>query len=305
MNNIHSVLMVRPSSFRTNVQTIENNYFQNLSKIGDKETLKKAQDEFDHLVKKIESFDIPVNVFQDDLTYDTPDSLFPNNWISFHKNNKIALYPMFAKNRRLERNENILKFLESNNVKIKSIFDYTIAEKNKQYLEGTGSMVFDRINKKVYASISERTSEILIDEFCEDFNYMPIVFKSYQSHDNARKLIYHTNVMMCIADKYSIICLDSIDCNIEKNKVFESLKDDGKEIIEISSRQLNSFAGNMIELVYNNQSYLVMSASAYESLSKEQIIKINKYSKIIFSDVSTIEYCGGGSVRCMIAEIFN
>ena len=297
--------MVRPSSFRTNVQTIENNYFQNLSKIGDKETLKKAQDEFDHLVKKIESFDIPVNVFQDDLTYDTPDSLFPNNWISFHKNNKIALYPMFAKNRRLERNENILKFLESNNVKIKSIFDYTIAEKNKQYLEGTGSMVFDRINKKVYASISERTSEILIDEFCEDFNYMPIVFKSYQSHDNARKLIYHTNVMMCIADKYSIICLDSIDCNIEKNKVSESLKDDGKEIIEISSRQLNSFAGNMIELVYNNQSYLVMSASAYESLSKEQIIKINKYSQIIFSDVSTIEYCGGGSVRCMIAEIFN
>ena len=305
MNNIHSILMVRPSSFRTNVQTIENNYFQNLSKIGDKETLKKAQDEFDHLVKKIESFDIPVNVFQDDLTYDTPDSLFPNNWISFHKNNKIVLYPMFAKNRRLERNENILKFLESNNVKIKSIFDYTIAEKNKQYLEGTGSMVLDRINKKVYASISERTSEILIDEFCEDFNYMPIVFKSYQSHDNARKLIYHTNVMMCIADKYSIICLDSIDCNIEKNKVFESLKDDGKEIIEISSRQLNSFAGNMIELVYNNQSYLVMSASAYESLSKEQIIKINKYSQIIFSDVSTIEYCGGGSVRCMIAEIFN
>ena len=233
------------------------------------------------------------------------DSLFPNNWISFHKNNKIALYPMFAKNRRLERNENILKFLERNNVKIKSIFDYTIAEKNKQYLEGTGSMVLDRINKKVYASISKRTSEILIDEFCEDFNYMPIVFKSYQSLDNVRKLIYHTNVMMCIADKYSIICLDSIDCNIEKNKVLESLKDDGKEIIEISSRQLNSFAGNMIELVYKNQSYLVMSASAYESLSKEQIIKINKYSQIIFSDVSTIEYCGGGSVRCMIAEIFN
>ena len=212
---------------------------------------------------------------------------------------------MFAKNRRLERNENILKFLESNNVKITSIFDYTIAEKNKQYLEGTGSMVLDRINKKMYASISERTSEILIDEFCEDFNYMPIVFKSYQSHENVRKLIYHTNVMMCIAEKYSIICLDSIDCNIEKNKVLESLKDDDKEIIEISSIQLNSFAGNMIELVYNNQSYLVMSASAYESLSKEQIIKINKYSKIIFSDVSTIEYCGGGSVRCMIAEIFN
>ena len=297
--------MVRPSSFRTNLQTIENNYFQNLSKIGDKKNLKKAQDEFDHLVKKIESFDIPVNVFQDDLTYDTPDSLFPNNWISFRKNNKIALYPMFAKNRRLERNENILKFLESNNIKITSIFDYTIAEKNKQYLEGTGSMVLDRINKKVYASISERTSEILIDEFCEDFNYMPIVFKSYQSDDNVRKLIYHTNVMMCIAYKYSIICLDSIDCNIEKNKVLESLKDDGKEIIEISSRQLNSFAGNMIELVYKNQSYLVMSASAYESLSKEQIIKINKYSQIIFSDVSTIEYCGGGSVRCMIAEIFN
>ena len=212
---------------------------------------------------------------------------------------------MYAKNRRLERNDKIIKFIESKGIEIDFINDYSEAENHNLFLEGTGSMVLDRLNKKSYCSLSERTSESLVEEFCDEFNYMPIIFKSYQSIDKERKLIYHTNVMMCIADKYSIICLDSIDCNIEKNKVFESLKDDDKEIIEISSIQLNSFAGNMIELVYNNQSYLVMSASAYESLSKEQIIKINKYSQIIFSDVSTIEYCGGGSVRCMIAEIFN
>ena len=305
MSNLHSILMVRPSSFRTNTQTLQNNHFQKISDSSDEIILQKTLIEFDNLVNKIRSYGIPVTVFQDDLIFDTPDSIFPNNWISFHTEKKIVLYPMYAENRRLERNENIIKKVESTGVIIDTILDYTKAELNNQFLEGTGSMVLDRKNKKAYASISERTSEILLDEFCDEFNYMPIVFESYQNHGNRSYLIYHTNVMMCVADKYSVICLESIKSEDEKKKVKQSLIDDGKEIIEISSKQLDCFSGNMIELIYNKKSYLVMSETAFKSLSKNQLSKINNYSEIIYSSVDTIESCGGGSVRCMIAEVFN
>ncbi len=297
--------MVRPSSFRTNTQTLQNNHFQKISDSSDEIILQKTLIEFDNLVNKIRSYGIPVTVFQDDLIFDTPDSIFPNNWISFHTEKKIVLYPMYAENRRLERNENIIKKVESTGVIIDTILDYTKAELNNQFLEGTGSMVLDRKNKKAYASISERTSEILLDEFCDEFNYMPIVFESYQNHGNRSYLIYHTNVMMCVADKYSVICLESIKSEDEKKKVKQSLIDDGKEIIEISSKQLDCFSGNMIELIYNKKSYLVMSETAFKSLSENQLSSINNYSEIIYSNVDTIESCGGGSVRCMIAEVFN
>ena len=305
MSNLHSILMVRPSSFRTNTQTLQNNHFQKISDSSDEIILQKTLIEFDNLVNKIRSYGIPVTVFQDDLIFDTPDSIFPNNWISFHTEKKIVLYPMYAENRRLERNENIIKKVESTGVIIDTILDYTKAELNNQFLEGTGSMVLDRKNKKAYASISERTSEILLDEFCDEFNYMPIVFESYQNHGNRSYLIYHTNVMMCVADKYSVICLESIKSEGEKKKVKQSLIDDGKEIIEISSKQLDCFSGNMIELIYNKKSYLVMSETAFKSLSENQLSSINNYSEIIYSNVDTIESCGGGSVRCMIAEVFN
>ena len=305
MSNLHSILMVRPSSFRTNTQTLQNNHFQKISDSSDEIILQKTLIEFDNLVNKIRSYGIPVTVFQDDLIFDTPDSIFPNNWISFHTEKKIVLYPMYAENRRLERNENIIKKVESTGIIIDTIFDYTKAELNNQFLEGTGSMVLDRKNKKAYASISERTSEILLDEFCDEFNYMPIVFESYQNHGNRSYLIYHTNVMMCVADKYSVICLESIKSEDEKKKVKQSLIDDGKEIIEISSKQLDCFSGNMIELIYNKKSYLVMSETAFKSLSENQLSSINNYSEIIYSNVDTIESCGGGSVRCMIAEVFN
>ena len=297
--------MVRPSSFRTNTQTLQNNHFQKISDSSDEIILQKTLIEFDNLVNKIRSYGIPVTVFQDDLIFDTPDSIFPNNWISFHTEKKIVLYPMYAENRRLERNENIIKKVESTGLIIDTILDYTKAELNNQFLEGTGSMVLDRKNKKAYASISERTSEILLDEFCDEFNYMPIVFESYQNHGNRSYLIYHTNVMMCVADKYSVICLESIKSEGEKKKVKQSLIDDGKEIIEISSKQLDCFSGNMIELIYNKKSYLVMSETAFKSLSENQLSSINNYSEIIYSNVDTIESCGGGSVRCMIAEVFN
>ena len=166
-------------------------------------------------------------------------------------------------------------------------------------------MVLDRINRKAYCSISERTNEKLVYEFCEDFDYMPIVFKSFHDFHDNRVPIYHTNVMMCIAGHYSIICLESIDNKIHKKNIYQSLTDDNKEIIEITKKQLESFSGNMIELVNENGSYLFMSETAYKSLNKNQVSQIEKFSKLVYSKVDTIEKCGGGSVRCMIAEIFN
>ena len=298
--------MIRPCNFRVNQETLENNFFQTKSiQLENDFILNQAIIEFDSLVKKMKASGINVLVYQDDFKHDTPDSIFPNNWVTFHKDKKIAIYPMFAENRRLERSENVIVFLEKNNVKINEIIDYSEAEKNNLFLEGTGSMVLDRINKKTYCSISERTSENLIDEFCSDFNYMPIIFNSFHTVDSKRQKIYHTNVMMCVGKKYAVICLDSIDNKNERNKVIQSLEDDNKEIIIISEDQLNSFAGNMIELIVNKNSFLIMSQIAYNSLNKNQIERLSKYSKIISSSVDTIEKCGGGSVRCMIAEIFS
>jgi len=305
-SNLHSVLMIRPCNFRVNQETLENNFFQTKSiQLENDFILNQAIIEFDSLVKKMKASGINVLVYQDDFKHDTPDSIFPNNWVTFHKDKKIAIYPMFAENRRLERSENVIVFLEENNVKINEVIDYSEAEKNNFFLEGTGSMVLDRINKKTYCSISERTSENLIDEFCSDFNYMPIIFNSFHTVDSKRQKIYHTNVMMCVGKKYAVICLDSIDNKNERNKVIQSLEDDNKEIIIISEDQLNSFAGNMIELIVNKNSFLIMSQIAYNSLNKNQIKRLSKYSKIISSSVDTIEKCGGGSVRCMIAEIFS
>lgn len=305
-SNLHSVLMIRPCNFRVNQETLENNFFQTKSiQLENDFILNQAIIEFDSLVEKMKASGINVLVYQDDFKHDTPDSIFPNNWVTFHKDQKIAIYPMFAENRRLERSENVIVFLEENNVKINKVIDYSEAEKNNFFLEGTGSMVLDRINKKTYCSISERTSENLIDEFCSDFNYMPIIFNSFHTVDSKRQKIYHTNVMMCVGKKYAVICLDSIDNKNERNKVIQSLEDDNKEIIIISEDQLNSFAGNMIELIVNKNSFLIMSQIAYNSLNKNQIERLSKYSKIISSSVDTIEKCGGGSVRCMIAEIFN
>ncbi|MDA0757107.1 MAG: arginine deiminase-related protein [Bacteroidetes bacterium] len=304
--NLHSVLMVRPSCFRVNNETLKNNFFQSkINDISNDSILNQAIMEFDSLVEKIKASGIKVFVYQDNLKHDTPDSIFPNNWISFHQNKTIAIYPMFANNRRLERNEDVIVFLEKNNIEINEVVDYSEAEHNNLFLEGTGSMVLDRINNKAYCSLSERTNENLIDEFCNDFKFIPIIFNSFHTVDSKRQVIYHTNVMMCVAEKYVIICLDSIDNVQERKKVIQSLEDDNKELIIISENQLSSFAGNMIELKVNNDSIIIMSQNAYESLDDAQIKKISKYSEIISSSVDTIEKYGGGSVRCMIAEIFN
>ena len=303
----NTILMIRPLAFNYNVQTAVNNHYQNANDFASNSNQINltAQTEFDNFVLKLRSFGVDVIVFQDDDKFDTPDSVFPNNWISFHSNGDIALYPMFAENRRNERREDVVKYIEKNRYLINDVIDYSSAEESNIFLEGTGSIVLDRLNRKAYCAVSERSNEELLIEFCEDFEYTPVVFNAFQSVNEARELIYHTNVMMCVADNFVIICLDCIDDKKEKNNVIAHLQDDGKEIIEISENQVNSFAGNMLQILdRNSNSLLIMSESAYNVLTRAQKDIINKYAKIVFSSLNTIETYGGGSARCMMAEVF-
>ena len=211
----NNILMIRPANFNYNDQTASNNYYQKRG-LGSPESINEnAQKEFDLLVKKLKSNGINVLVFDDDLKYETTDAVFPNNWISFHSNGDIAIYPMFAINRRLERREDVFSFVENKGFNIKNVVDYTSAEDENLFLEGTGSMVLDRVNRKAYCSISERSSENLLIEFCEDFQYTPVIFNSFQNVQGQRLAIYHTNVMMCVAETFVIVCLDSIDKNVK------------------------------------------------------------------------------------------
>ncbi len=298
------VLMVRPYLFRKNEQTAINNYYQNESSFNLKDTHEMALCEFDGLVKKLISSGIKVTIHQDTKQPETPDSIFPNNWLSFHKKNRVIIYPMFAPNRRNERSEDVFLTLKNEGVNPKIIHDYTKHEKQNMFLEGTGSMVLDRINKKLYASLSERTNKKLVLSFSKTMKYKPIIFSSFQTASNKRLNIYHTNVMMSIGDSFAAICFDSIDDVLERDLVHNELLNDGKEIICLSEKQIDSFAGNMLLLKNSKHSILFMSTSAYKSLSKEQISQFEKHTKIVHSNIGTIEKSGGGSVRCMLAEIF-
>lgn len=300
-----TILMIRPVNFRMNEQTAVNNYFQEALDIKNAEVNAQAQAEFDALVEKLRAVGIKVIVEDDDAVLDTPDSIFPNNWVSFHENGDVAKYPMFAENRRRERRDEVFIRLEEEGFKIEHIVDYTAAEHEGVFLEGTGAIVLDRVHRKAYCALSPRADEDLFIEFCEDFEYSPVIFTANQTVEGKRLAIYHTNVMMCIAENFAVICLDTIDDKKERKTVVKHLKQDGKEIISISEAQMHQFAGNMLQLRgANDQPYLVMSASAYESLTPQQIKVIERYSPIISSSLSTIETCGGGSARCMMAEVF-
>lgn len=302
----NAILMIRPVAFRMNEQTAVNNYYQKvLDGLTPENVNAKAQEEFDTFVQKLKMVGIDVTVVDDTLNPDTPDSIFPNNWISFHENGDVALYPMFAENRRAERREDILDILEEKGFKINDIVDYTSAEEDGIFLEGTGSLLLDRVNGKAYCALSPRADEELMIEFCEDFDMGPVIFEAYQTVEGERKLIYHTNVMMCLGENFAVICADCIDDKKERKMVLESLRTDGKEVILITEEQVNNFAGNMLQLKgSNDKSYLVMSKSAHESLSAVQIEKMEKHATILSSSLDTIEACGGGSARCMMAEIF-
>ncbi len=300
------VVMIRPVAFRGNEQTAVNNFYQKGNSYLLPATVNaKAQQEFDVFVAKLRAVGIDVNVIEGVLNLDTPDSVFPNNWISFHENGDVALYPMFAENRRLERREDILDVLEDKGFVINNIMDYTSAEDDNYFLEGMGSIVLDRENDKAYCALSPRSDEELFIEFCEDFEYNPIIFEAFQTVNGVRKLIYHTNIMMSIGETFAIICADAIDDKKERKMVLDSLKGDEKEIILITEAQVEAFAGNMLELKgIDYKRYLVISDSAYKSLTKKQITKIEEHVTILSSNLDTIETYGGGSARCMIAEVF-
>lgn len=301
----NTLLMVEPVAFGFNPETAVNNYFQQQDKMSAAEIQRLALAEFSAMVKQLQDKGIHVIVVKDTSEPHTPDSIFPNNWISFHENGRIVIYPMFAENRRKERRREIIQFIVDQGYRISKEADYSVFEKNNRFLEGTGSMVLDRENKIAYAALSERTDKALLLQFCNDFGYRAICFSANQTVEGQRLPVYHTNVMLCVADKYAVICLDSIDDARERKYVTESLRKTGKEIVEISEKQMHCFAGNMLQ-VQNQEGrmFLVMSETAFGSLNNDQMTKLKSYNELIVVAVPTIEKYGGGSVRCMMAEVF-
>ena len=301
----NTVLMVRPVRFRMNEQTVVNNYFQEEMDLKNDEINRQAQQEFDVLVEKLRTVGVKVIVVDDIYEQNTPDSVFPNNWITFHQNGDVAIYPMFAENRRRERREDILDKVEAEGFDIENVYDYTDAEKENIFLEGTGAMVLDRVNRKAYCALSPRADEELFIEFCEDFEYTPVIFKAYQQVNNEQLPIYHTNVMMALGVDFAVVCLDTITDKSEHKNLLHHLKEDKKEVINITPKQMEQYAGNMLQVQGKDSTYLVMSDAAYNSLTPEQRETIEKHTAIIHSNLETIETCGGGSARCMMAEVFN
>ena len=281
------ILMVRPVGFRMNEQTAVNNYYQQELVDTLPATINaKAQREFDDLVIKLQNNGVVVIVVDDTETPSTPDSLFPNNWISFHQNGDVALYPMFAENRRLERREDVLEILESKGFVIENIVDYTEAEEEEIFLEGTGSMILDREHSIAYCALSPRADEELFIEFCEDFEYTPVLFTANQTVNNQREAIYHTNVMMCVAEQFAIICLAAIDDKKERKNVVKHLRESGKEVIDITEQQVNAFAGNMLQVIGKKQptffsnEFSGLSVVEKRSTSKDRKIQPD-YSKLL------------------------
>ena len=301
----NTVLMVRPVRFRMNEETVVNNYFQEEMDLKNEEINRQAQQEFDAFVHKLREVGVKVIGVDDIYEQNTPDSVFPNNWITFHQNGNVAIYPMFAENRRRERREDILDKVEEEGFLIENVYDYTDAEQENIFLEGTGAMVLDRVHRKAYCALSPRADEELFIEFCEDFEYTPVIFKAYQKVDGKQVPIYHTNVMMALGENFAVVCLDTITNKSERKNLLHHLKEDKKEIISITPEQMCQYAGNMLQVQGKDSTYLVMSDAAYNVLTPQQIQTIEKYTQILHSNLETIETCGGGSARCMLAEVFN
>jgi len=292
------ILMIRPVHFGFNAETAVNNAFQVAGK--DAGAQEKAVAEFDAMVVLLRQNGVDVVVVDDTPEPHTPDSIFPNNWISFHEDGTVVLYPMFAPNRRQERKPGIINAIAAK-FNITQTIDLSQYERESVFLEGTGSMVLDRQNKIAYACLSPRTDYFVLAEYCEKLGYTPV---SFDAIDRAGRAIYHTNVMMCVADRYVVICMDAIPAQHEKETVTETIHKSGKAIIAITPEQMNHFAGNMLQ-VQNDlaEPLLVMSSQAFAALSKEQVAELGSYNKIIHSPLTTIETNGGGSARCMMAEL--
>ena len=299
LNKASKILMIRPIKFGFNTQTAESNSFQQKAEIDNAETIQsKALQEFDAFSNKLIATGIDVVIYDDTASPHTPDSIFPNNWISFHENNELVLYPMLAENRRLERRTDILsEFKKSNTIFI----DLTKFENKKMYLEGTGSIVFDYTNKVAYANSSPRTDKMLFEQLCKQLNFDCIFFKGVDKNGND---IYHTNVFMCLGNGFAVLCKDCITDKNDLEKVIGSLTFTKHEIIPISYEQMNSFAGNMYHLYsYKGESFIVMSEQAFKSLNPAQIKQLEQYGTLLHSPLYTIEQHGGGSARCMMADV--
>lgn len=300
-----TILMIEPVTFGFNHETAVNNYFQQENLMSQEETQNRALIEFNAMVAMLQESGIKVITVKDTLYPNTPDSIFPNNWISFHLNNHVVFYPMFAENRRLERRMDILLEIEKQLGRKFYYTDYSGFEMKNVFLEGTGSIVPDRKNRIAYASISPRTDKDLFLKFCKEMDFRPVYFHAKQNVNGRPLPVYHTNVMMSVADKYAVICLKSIHDKTEYEKVAKELVDSGKQIIEISNEQMYHFAGNMLQLKNESgEKFLVMSKSAYNSLTSEQLNQLETFNQLLVASVPIIEKNGGGSVRCMIAEIF-
>ena len=304
-NNLQTtsnILMVRPANFGFNEQTAGNNAFQTLdTSLDAKEISKKAIEEFDLFVDKLRNAGVNVVVVEDSPNPVKPDSIFPNNWVTFHNDGTIITYPMYAPVRRLERNEAIIEQIEQH-FEIKKRQHLEHFEDSNRFLEGTGSMILDRVNNIVYACISPRTDSLLLDKFCELTEYRKMVFHAVDANGQD---IYHTNVMMALGETFVIICLETIRNETERKELLKCFSETGKEVIEISMKQMLSFAGNMLQLRTNkNETLLVMSEQAFQSLESDQIAAIKRHTNILYSSIETIETYGGGSTRCMMAEIF-
>ncbi|AFD07121.1 citrulline utilization hydrolase CtlX [Solitalea canadensis] len=300
MQTTNHIMMIRPVRFEFNVQTAVNNAFQDPN-AQTADTQQKALIEFDNFVNLLKENGLDVTVIEDTTEPHTPDSIFPNNWISFHNDGTIVLYPMQAENRRLERRSDIPELLKKKGFTATKTLDFSHYESENKFLEGTGSMVLDRVDRVAYACLSPRTEMSVLEDFCKQLNYD---FVAFDAIDKSGKAIYHTNVMMCLGTDYAVICLDSIPDPEEHESVVNSLIASGKEIIEITLEQMNEFAGNMLELKNNKgESLLVMSEQAYKSLAASQVEKLSKHSRLVYAPIYTIEANGGGSARCMIAEV--
>ena len=296
------ILMIRPVRFGFNEQTAVTNAFQDVKLAAQTKDLAQedAQREFDEMVLHLKAVGVDVIVIEDTPEPHTPDSIFPNNWVSFHNNGTVILYPMQAENRRLERRKDIIKLLEER-FYINRLIDLSYFEEQNKYLEGTGSMVLDRKFKTAYACLSPRTHEEVLKEFALQMNYEVVAFTAV---DEAGKQIYHTNVLMCIGDMFALICLEAIPDLDERYVVRQTLEQSGRQIVEISLDQMKHFAGNMLQVKNaKGNSLLVMSTQAYESLSHKQIDALDDYATLLHFDLSMIEGNGGGSARCMMAEV--
>lgn len=299
----NEVLMIRPAAFKFNAETALNNQYQNNDDKNPEEVQKRALEQFDTMVKQMREKGVKVNVLQDTAIPNTPDSIFPNNWFSTHPEKRFVLYPMFAENRRLEvdKHRKSVEEIYKNIHGEYTTFNYLDSADKNIFLEGTGSMVIDRKNKVAYAVISPRTDKDLFIKYCNDLGFKPMFFEAFQDGDP----VYHTNVIMGIGEELAIICLESIRDLDERNRIKDELEAGGNTVIDISFEQVKEFLGNNLEVKgTGDKNLLLMSDAAYKSLTEEQKKLIEEKVEILHSDISTIEFYGGGSARCMVAEIF-